>query len=284
MPDIDTKLLRSFLAVAKQHSFSVAAELCGCSQGTMSLRIQCLEEQLGMRLFERKHRDIRLTTAGRDLLPGAQAVVDIHDRLVGRASAKLLTGGVRLGIAEGCSLDLLPKLLETVKRDYTALELDVLCESSAALQQKIEEGALDLAVVMNFEKLPSAVQLSRPRLRWVASRDFAIDDWRVLPLACYPKDSLLGAAARDALRSRGAAYREALCSANERAILSAVSSGAAITLMAEGAIPEGLRSVSDAQTLPPPERVRIQLLERSTQQSEAAHLVKRELVNLYSGA
>ena len=283
MSDIETKLLRSFLAVATERSFSVAAELRGCSQGTMSIRIRQLEEQLGMRLFERKHRDVGLTFAGRGLLAEAQAVVDMHDRLFHRANARLLTGSVRLGIDEGCSASLLPRLLEKVSRVYTALELDVLCGNSVSLGQKIEEDALDLAIVMSFEKLPSAMQLSRPRLRWVASPDFKIGDWNRLPVACCPEDSLLGGAARDALRSHGVAYREALCSANERVILSAVSSGTAIAVMAEGSIPEGLRVVSDEQVLPPLDRVRIQLLEKSTQRSEAAHLVKRELASLYPG-
>ena len=284
MSDVDTKLLRSFLAVASERSVSVAAELCGVSQGTMSLRIQCLENQLGMRLFERKYRDIRLTTHGRDLLPEARAFVDMHDRLVDRASEKQLTGSVWLGIAEGCFIDLIPELLERMQRVHTALELNVLCENNTALHRKIEERALDLAVVMSLEKLPSAMQLSRPRLRWVASPDFAIDDWPVLPLACYPDDRLLGAAAKHALRSRGVTYREALSSANERVILSAVSSATAVTVMTEGSIPEGLQVISDAQALPPLGRAHVQLLQQSTPPSEAARVVKRHIVSLYPGS
>ena len=283
VPDIETKLLRSFLAVATERSFSVAAELCGCSQGTMSIRIRQLEDQLGVRLFERKHRDVRLTFAGNQLLEDVQTFVDMHDRLFRRAGARVRQGSVRLGIDEGCAATLLPRLLEKVMRVYTALELDVLCENSESLLQKIEVAALDLAVVMAFDTVPSATQLSRPRLRWVTTPDFTIGDWDVLPIACYPVNNLLGAAARGALRSHGVPYREALCSANERAILSAVSSGTAVAVMAEGSIPDGLRVISDVQALPLLDRVRIQLLEASAQQSDAAHLVKGELAGLYPG-
>ena len=171
-----------------------------------------------------------------------------------------------------------------MQRVYTALELNVLCENNSLLQRKIEEGVLDLAVVMSLEKLPSAMQLSRPRLQWVASPDFAIHDWRVLPLACYPDDRLLGAAAKLTLRSRSVAYREAICSANERAILNAVSSGTAVTVMAEGSIPEGLQVVSAAQALPPLGRARIQLLQQSAPPSEAARAVKRQIAGLYPGS
>ena len=284
MVDIDTKLLRSFLAVASERSISVAAELCGCSQGTMSLRIQYLEEQLGMRLFERKYRDISLTAEGRDLLPEARAIVEMHDRLIDRANAKLMTGSVWLGIAEGCSVHLISELLRKVRRDYGALELSVVCENNRALQRKIEEGALDLAVVVSPEKLPQATQLSRPRLRWVGSSDFAIDDWDVLPIACYPDDGWLGGAASKALQSRGVPYRVALSSANERVILGAVSSGTAIAVMVEGSIPDGLRVAAHTKALPPLGRVCIQLLESPTPRSEAAEVVKRHIVSLHPGS
>lgn len=284
MPDIDTKLLRSFIAVATERSFSVAADICGCSQGTMSIRIRHLEEQLGIRLFERKHRDVRLTFAGSQLLAEAQAFVDMHDRLFRRTNANALAGSVRLGIDDACTATVLPRLLEKVLPVYTALELDVLSENSVSLRQRIDEESLDLAVVMTVDALPSAMQLSRPRLRWVAAPGFAINDWDVLPIACHPADHLLGAAARDALRSHGFAYREVLCSANERIIRSAVSSGTVLAVMPEGSMPEGLQVVSGAQALPPLDRVRIQVLEASTRRSDAAHLVKRELAGLYPAA
>ena len=284
MADIDTKLLRSFLAVASERSISVAAELCGCSQGTMSLRIQCLEEQLGIRLFERKYRDISLTAEGRDLLPEAQAIVELHDRLIDRASAKLLTGSVRLGIAEGCSVHLISELLQKVQRGHGALVLSVVCENSVTLQRRIEGGTVDLAVVMSPDRLPAATQLSRPRMLWVGSPDFAVGDWDVLPVACHADDGWLGRAASKALQSQGVPYRVALSSANERVILGAVSSGTAIAAMVEGSIPEGLRAIAHTKALPSLGRVRIQLLESPPPRSEAAEVVKRHIVSLYPGS
>ena len=284
MPDIDTKLLRAFVTVAAERSFSMAAELRGCSQGTMSSRIRMLEDQLGMRLFERKRSGIQLTVAGRDLLPGVQATLDMHDRMIDRANSKLVAGSVRLGIAEGCSVDLFSKVLTQVYEHYTTLEIEITNDDSFALQQEIEAGSLDLAIVMLLEELPSAIRLSRPRLHWVTSPDFAIGDWDVLPLACYPKGSLLRAAAIEALHSRGVRYREALNSANERVIESAVACGTAIAAMVEGTVPANLKVLSNSTTLPPLGRIFVQLLQRPGPQSEAAHLVKREITSLYPGS
>ena len=284
MSDIDTRILRSFLAVASNRSFSAAAQRLGCSQGTMSLRIKGLEDHLGMRLFERKRNDIRLTVAGHNLLSNARAIVDAHDRLVDRASAKHVTGSVRLGIAEGCTAHLLPKVLERVQRLYAAIELDVVCAGSPALRRMVREDALDLAVAVAQRDLPAAALLARPRLRWVASPDFAPGEWNVLPIAFFPDGDALRAAALDALHARGIAYREVLCSTSEQVIHCAVAAGAAVAVMAEDMVPGGLRIVSDTRVLPALGRIGIQLLEAPAPHSDAVRHVKRQVCDLYPGA
>ena len=90
MRDVDTRLLRSFIVVAAEQSVSQGAKGLGCLQGTMSLRISKLEKDLGLQLLKRERYNFRLTPAGRDLLPDAQTLVDMHDRLFDRARAKLV--------------------------------------------------------------------------------------------------------------------------------------------------------------------------------------------------
>lgn len=284
MADIDTRLLRSFLTVAAERSFSIAAELRGCSQGTMSLRIRTLEEQLGMRLLERNRAVVRLTDAGRDLLPSAQAMVDLHDRLLDRANSKLIAGNIRLGIAEDCSSSLFPELLQRMRETYPALELDIRCGGGREIQRQVNAGNLDLAVIMMLEELPSAAKLSRPRLYWVTAPDFAVADWPILPVAGYPEGYPLREAAITALRSRDTAYRQVLTGTHEQAIRSAVACGAAVAVMAEGTVPTGMKVVSHSPALPSPGRAIIQLLEKSHLQSEAAQIVKREIASLFPGA
>ena len=84
MRDIETKLLRSFLFVATEQSFSAAAELLNCSQGTMSLRIKSLEKKVGKPLFRRGRHKVELTGAGRNLLPAVRDFIEMHDRLKNR--------------------------------------------------------------------------------------------------------------------------------------------------------------------------------------------------------
>jgi DNA-binding transcriptional LysR family regulator len=71
---LDTETLRSFLEVAVDGSFTLAAKKLNLAQSTVSARIRVLEDQLGRRLFTRDRDGIALTAAGRQLLPLASAI------------------------------------------------------------------------------------------------------------------------------------------------------------------------------------------------------------------
>ena len=172
MQDIDTSLLRSFLAVAAEQSVSQGARRLECSQGTMSLRIRKLEKKLGLRLFERGRYNFKLTAAGRDLLPDAQAFLDMHDRVFDRARATLVSGAVRLGVGEGCGFELVSGLLRRVQAHYPNIRFSIRCGLGHELRAGVGAGECDLAILALPEPVPSATVLSRARLHWVARPDF----------------------------------------------------------------------------------------------------------------
>ncbi|MDE0060799.1 MAG: LysR family transcriptional regulator [Defluviicoccus sp.] len=283
MVDIDTKLLRSFLVVATEKSFSTAAERLGCSQGTMSVRIQTLEDQLGQRLFDRGRHNVKVSSAGQDLLPQARSLVDMHDRLFDRATARLVSGRVRLGVGESHGSELLSRLRQHLHEGYTAIELDIVCQPCRVLEEQTRLGELDLAIVTSIEESRPATLLSRPRLQWVASPDFVFDESTPLAIACFPEGCSLRETGIAALKSRNLAWRVALSSPSEEIIRDAVGAGAAITVMTEGTIPADLKAVVRPSLLPPLGRARIQLLEQPGQPSEAVLAVKREVVYTFQG-
>ena len=274
MVDIDTKLLRSFLVVATEKSFSTAAERLGCSQGTMSVRIQTLEDQLGQRLFDRGRHNVKVSSAGQDLLPQARSLVDMHDRLFDRATARLVSGRVRLGVGESHGSELLSRLRQHLHEGYTAIELDIVCQPCRVLEEQTRLGELDLAIVTSIEESRPATLLSRPRLQWVASPDFVFDESTPLAIACFPEGCSLRQIGIAALKSRNLAWRVALSSPSEEIIRDAVGAGAAIAVMTEGTIPADLKAVVRPSLLPPLGRARIQLLEQPGQPSEAVLAVK----------
>ena len=281
MIDLDTKQLRSFLCLAVERSFSEAARQLGCSQATMSVRIQKLEETFGVRLFDRGPHEVKLTAEGRDLLPDIRALVDMQDRMYERTQTRRVIGQIRIGIAESYEASLLPGLLKYMQQNYAAAELDITCRPSWRLQQLIEARTLDLAVVTLPEESQSAVVLRRPQLHWVAAPELALDPSMPVPVAWHRNKCFFQAAGADALKSLGIAYREVLCSDDSRVIQAAVEAGTAVTVMAEGTVPKTLSVMSASSLLPPLGKACIQLLERPGLQSEARAVVKREFIRAY---
>src|SRR3954471_9566846 len=79
MVDLDTRLLRAFIAVAEELNFTRAAERLFIAQQALSSQIQQLETRLGVRLFDRTTRRVSLTSAGEELLPHAVAALRAWD-------------------------------------------------------------------------------------------------------------------------------------------------------------------------------------------------------------
>ncbi|NBZ90099.1 LysR family transcriptional regulator [Stagnihabitans tardus] len=246
MHDIDTKLLRAFLTVAAERSFSRAAMRLGCSQATMSQRILQLEALLGVALLRRDYHDVTLTPAGQDLRAEAQALVDAHDGLVARVMRGRVAGSVRLGIAEDYVLPLLPQLWRRLGQ-FPGVEIAVVTGLSRDLCRQVEARSLDMAVVTLPETLPLAKVLARPPLLWVAAPGFEMPQDGVLPLALFPEGCAFRATALPLLTQL---HRLALVSASGQVIHAAVVAGLAATVMAAGTIPQDLAPLNGLPELP----------------------------------
>lgn len=241
MHDIDTKLLRSFLTVAAERSFSRAAMRLGCSQATMSQRIRQLEALIGVTLLQRDYHDVLLTPLGKELVPHAQQVVDAHDGFVGLARRGQVEGSVRLGIAEDYVLPMLPQLLRALRQRLPAVELSVVTGLSRHLCQQVDARSLDMAVVTLMNTLPAARTLAEPPLHWVAAANFVPPKDGPWPVAFFPEGCAFRAVAEQQLATSGAPHRTALVSASGQVIHAAVAAGLAISVMAAGTVPSDLR-------------------------------------------
>jgi aminoethylphosphonate catabolism LysR family transcriptional regulator len=91
--------LRSFIAVARHSGFTAAARALKLSQTTITSQIQALEEEHGVRLFERRGRRVDLTPVGQDFLQLAHQMIDLEDEaaMMLRDSGELRRGALRIG-------------------------------------------------------------------------------------------------------------------------------------------------------------------------------------------
>jgi DNA-binding transcriptional LysR family regulator len=148
--------LEYFEAVARHQHFTRAAGELRVAQPSVSQQIRKLEGELGAPLFHRTRRGAELTEAGRLLLPRARAVLE--ELAAARAEVQALSalerGTLRVGAPPSVGTHLFPPALARFKERYPGIALIFREGGSLSLVQRLVEGELDLAVVI--QALPSA--------------------------------------------------------------------------------------------------------------------------------
>ncbi|MDH2412543.1 LysR family transcriptional regulator [Nocardioides sp. CER19] len=136
--------LRFFLAVAEERHFGRAAASLGMTQPPLSQGLGRLEQRLGVRLFDRDARGVRITPAGRSLLPRAEELVGSADAFLTDAAAWSVEPVLRVGLAAD-----LEHLVGVLVATRAGLECEVrpVVAGSAELVDEVKGGALDVAVV-----------------------------------------------------------------------------------------------------------------------------------------
>jgi LysR family hydrogen peroxide-inducible transcriptional activator len=141
--------LQYALALEEHGHFSRAAEACDVSQPTLSGQIHKLEDELGVQLFERAGRRVRVTAAGAAVLAHARQAVGAVDDLVRTAEAGRdpMRGALRLGIITTLAPYLLPSLLPAAQRRFPDMPLAISEEQTVRLIARIHAGELDAAIL-----------------------------------------------------------------------------------------------------------------------------------------
>ena len=149
MKNLTLKQFRYFEALARHGHFRRAAEACGISQPALSMQIKELEAEVGIELFERSSRRVRLTGFGEEFALRIRGIVRSIDELedLARASQGRLVGRLRIGVIPTVAPYLLPTLLGNLSRLYKGLDIHVRETQTPRLIQELEEGRLDAAIV-----------------------------------------------------------------------------------------------------------------------------------------
>ncbi len=144
------------LAVAEYLSFHRAAQALGTSQSSVSARIKALEEDLGIVLFDRNTRGVRLTDAGRRFVDQVDEAMGILDRAIRTAGmqARGEDGELRIGVhalTAGCFLD---RLLERFHGKHPGVRLHITEGTARDGQLMVREGKLDVAFMVCTHEIP----------------------------------------------------------------------------------------------------------------------------------
>lgn len=196
---LNLKFLETFVWVARLRNFSLAAEKMCTTQAAVSNRIATLERDLGVRLFERDLRSVRLTPHGQKGLAQAEEIVRLageFERSVG--DARSLTGSVMIGTVDSIVYAWLPTLITRVKDAYPGIMIDLNVDTSLNLARQIQDGQIDLGLIMGPVVAPHLrnVELCTFECLWIASTrldlgegELTLSDLSNFPIFAYSKGS-----------------------------------------------------------------------------------------------
>ena len=233
--------LRIFVAVAEREHVTRAAKALNLTQSAVSATVSTLEERHSVRLFNRVGRGIELTDVGRAFLVEARGVLARAEeaRRMLDDAAGLRRGRLSLVASQTIAGYWLPPLLARFKRRYPAIAIELTIGNSAQAADLVRNGAAEVGFIEGPLENPALArwQVGEDKLALLATSPLDTSDpatLRQLSWLLREKGSGTRAALESALAERGIAIDEldvALILPSNEALLSAVASGAGVTVL-----------------------------------------------------
>lgn len=198
---MNIRVLRYFIEIVREGNISSAAHRLHISQPALSRQIMELETTLGVTLFERGHRQIKLTQEGYYLYERAQEITALVDKTTYHLqSNSVVSGTLDIGAGESSALIPLMDVLAQILRYYPEVRVNLTSGDSTAIRQQVGQGSLEFGVVMGHENLLNYNSLTLP-----AQNRWGILMRRTEPLAAKPvitPGDLLGLSLLTSVQSR----------------------------------------------------------------------------------
>ncbi len=194
---MELRVLRYFLAVAREGSVTRAAASLHISQPTLSKQLKELEEELGKKLFLRSNYSIRLTDEGMLLRKRAEDILDMVSKTEDEFHSmdELIGGDIRIGCAESDGMKYMAQHIKQLQEEYPHIRVHLYSGNMEDVSQQLDRGLLDLAVIVHPADLSRYHYLELPGSdTWgvimrkdspLANQETVqIDDLLPLPLIC----------------------------------------------------------------------------------------------------
>lgn len=166
---MEVRVLRYFLAVAREENISAAAQSLNLTQPTLSRQLMDLEEELGKKLFVRGNRKMTLTQDGLFLRKRAAEIVDLVDKTQSdfQGTDELITGEVTIGGGESDAMRLLARTAVALKQAHPQVRFTLSSGNLDDLSDSLEKGLLDFCVLVEPRDLKKFDYIKLPvRDRW----------------------------------------------------------------------------------------------------------------------
>lgn len=179
---MEIRNLVAFLKVAQLQHFSKAAEQLNYTQAAVTLQIKQLEEQLGIKLFDRIGKKVALTTHGKNFVAHAEKIVNlVKDSKAVLELTSEPAGLIRIGVVNSLHSSILLQLLPKFWRDYSTIETVITTRPSAELVPMLQNNLVDIILfagkklydpkwVKVVEKSEEVIFVTSPKSRFAGQR------------------------------------------------------------------------------------------------------------------
>ncbi|WP_203363885.1 LysR family transcriptional regulator [Bacillus sp. REN10] len=146
---MELRQIKYFMEVAKEEHVTEAAYRLHVAQSAISRQIAKLEDELGVQLFLREGRNVKLTYAGKIFLHHIESAMNEIDKAVAAVNEYLNpeTGKIRLGFPNSLATKTLPRVISAFRKQYSDIGFDFHQGSNKELKDLVQEGEIDLAFV-----------------------------------------------------------------------------------------------------------------------------------------
>lgn len=163
---MELRVLRYFLAVAREESISDAAEFLHITQPTLSRQLMDLEEEVGKQLLIRgkRNRKIMLTEDGMRLRKRAEEIVTLADKTEAEflAADEAVSGDVYIGCGESDAMRIIAKTAVKLRQDYPDIHFHLYSGNAEDVSERMEKGLLDFGIFITSSNIDKYDYLKLP--------------------------------------------------------------------------------------------------------------------------
>jgi DNA-binding transcriptional LysR family regulator len=275
--DIDTALLRAFVAVVETGSVTGAAALLNLTQAAVSQQLKRLEELFGTQLFERQHRRLTLRPDGERLLAHAHKLIALNDAVFSAMSAPAYEGEVRLGVPHDIVGPYLPPILRRFDQAWPRVRVSLKCTTTPQLIALLRKGEVDITLTTEQRCGTGGKTLLEDELVWAGASNGSAHERDPLPVSLGDEKCEFRPVVLRALRSAGRDWRPVCEVSSMEPLLASIEADLAIAPLLRSTIPHYLRAVDQDQRLPRLPKFLINLYLPPVRQSEIAVELARHI-------
>lgn len=160
---MELRVLNYFVATAQELNMTRAAQKLLVSQPALSRQIADLEDELGVKLFNRQPRHLTLTPAGQYLYEQAKEILTLASKTKSNLqSSAVISGDLTIAAGESFAMQRLMNIVSNIIRDYPTVKIHILSGDYEFAERRLDIGAVDFAVIIGNLPLDNYASLQLP--------------------------------------------------------------------------------------------------------------------------